>query len=575
MLNNLKKSGFNFEEQDANWEFKFKVLNSIMLIAMVFSLLFALLNDLGINDIGNIQSKIDYFYSLSCLTLLIILRRSRQYFTVIASIFLVISFFTFFCALLFVLNDEFRIIWLYVLIYITYILLGSKPGIAITIVTLFSVIIANSLTDLQMSENATYTAIVGLLITSLLSHVYTRQIVLYEKKLETKNNELEEKIDELDIALGQSQQASKAKSLFLASMSHEIRTPMNGVLGMVQVLRGTSLDEAQQHYIETLDSSSKSLLVLIDDLLDLSKIESGKLILDIEPFETFHWITDIQNITEPLFENKKTIFVTDISNNLPAYLEGDAARLLQIIINLVSNAAKSTPNGEVKLTIGGELITKDQFNMHISIKDTGIGIANDKLKLIFDAFHQLQSDRTANKGVGLGLAICKRLADIMLGSLKVTSKQGYGSCFTFDITLPVPDNNQLPVDNKNDLVFKRELSILLVDDDSINRLAARTLLEQAGQQVTEAENGQIAIDKISDQFFDVILMDVHMPVMGGITATQIIRNEHKNYKQVPIIGLTASVMSDEKDFYIRAGMNAVVEKPILIDNLMKTIQAFL
>lgn len=390
------------------------------------------------------------------------------------------------------------------------------------------------------------------------------------------SNELKQKIYELDIALEQSQQASKAKSLFLANVSHEIRTPMNGVLGMIQVLRGTSLSDEQRSYLDTLDSSSKILLSLIDDLLDLSKIESGKLVLNIEPFDTSDWVMDIQNITEPLFENKKTVFfITEVSDDLPAYLEGDATRLIQITANLLSNAAKCTQNGEVKLTIGGGLIKENQFKLQISVKDTGIGIADDKLKVIFEAFQQLELDRAINKGVGLGLTICKRLADIMGGDLRVSSRPGKGSCFIFCATLSVPECYSSSKDTGEESKTNHALSILLVDDDSINRYAARTLLEQAGQKVVEAVNGQEAIDKTESQFFDVILMDVHMPVMDGIEAARKIREGNREGKQVPIIGLTASVMKDEIDVYLKAGMNAVVEKPIFIEKLMNTIQQLL
>ena len=573
LLNNIQMSGFSFDEKDANWGFKFKILNSIMLIAMFFSFLFALLHDLGINDIGAIHSKVDYFYSFSSLVLLLLLRRSKQYYTVITSIFLIITFCTFVSALVFVLNDEYRIIWFYFAIYIAYIFLGSYAGIAMTIATLSAIIISKNMMDLQISDTATYTAVLGLLIASLLSRIYTVQMARYEAQLKTKNNQLEQKVNELDIVLEQTQQASKAKSLFLASMSHEIRTPMNGVLGMVQVMRGTSLDEEQKHYIDVLDRSGKSLMLLIDDLLDLSKIESGKLELDIEPFEVFSWVTDIQNITEPLFENNNTVFITEVANDIPAYLEGDAARLLQITVNLISNAAKYTQDGEVRLLVTGQLTSESLYDLTISIEDTGQGIADEKLELIFEAFHQFESDRSANKGVGLGLAICKRLSDIMNGQLRVVSSPGKGSCFSFDVTLPVPDKHAQSVATEKKLKLNRKLSILLVDDDAINRLAARVLLEQAGQQVTEAENGQLAIEKIKTESFDVVLMDIHMPVMDGISATQVIREDKEN--QVPIIGLTASVMTDEKDRYLEAGMNAVVEKPIRIEKLMKAIQQLL
>ena len=572
LLNNIQMSGFSFNENEANRGFKFKILNSIMLVAIFFSFLFALLHDLGINDIGAIHSKVDYFYSLSSLVLLLLLRRSKQYYTLVTSTFLIITFGTFVSALIFVLNDEYRIIWFYFAIYIAYVLLGSSAGIAMTVATLSVILISINMMDLHISDTATYTAVLGLLIASLLSRIYTVQMARYEEQLQTKNNELEQNITELDLALEQTQQASKAKSLFLASVSHEIRTPMNGVLGMIQVLHGTTLDEEQKHYIETLDSSGKNLMLLIDDLLDLSKIESGKLELDIVPFDVFSWITDIQNITEPLFENSEAVFITELGNDLPTCLEGDAARLLQITVNLISNAAKATQQGEVKLIVDGQRL-ENQYKLRIAVEDTGQGIADEKLEYIFEAFHQLEADRISNKGVGLGLAICKRLSDIMNGSLQVTSTLAKGSCFTFDVTLPVAETCFLSSDRDETSEISRTLSVLLVDDDPVNRLAAHVLLEQAGHEVVEAENGQVAIEKINTQTFDVVLMDIHMPVMDGIEATRIIRQNKEN--QLPIIGLTASVMANEKDQYLKAGMSTVVEKPIRIEKLLKSIQQFL
>jgi len=380
-------------------------------------------------------------------------------------------------------------------------------------------------------------------------------------------------VKELDIAVAQAQEASRAKSLFLANMSHEIRTPMNGVIGMIQVLRGTSMDETQRHYLDTLDSVSKTLLSLIADLLDISKIESGKLALNIEPFKTFNWINDIHNISEPLFEDRQTQLLTEIYNDLPEYLEGDSARLLQIVTNLISNAAKATPDGEVTLGIDGKWIKPSLFELSITVTDTGTGIPKDKQETIFDSFEQIDSDRTANsRGVGLGLAICKHLADIMHGHIQVTSEPGKGSCFTFTTTLKVPKKEDLQISKEVKPPMNRELSILVVDDDPINRLATTTLLKKSGHKITEAENGLLALEQINSQAFDLILMDIHMPVMGGIEATQIIR---KKYRHLSIIGLSASVMKDEKDLYLRAGMNAVVEKPILIDKLLNTMDQIL
>ncbi|MDH5600180.1 MAG: ATP-binding protein [Gammaproteobacteria bacterium] len=395
------------------------------------------------------------------------------------------------------------------------------------------------------------------------------------RKLFFTNQLLQEERNSHQDARNDAESSNHAKSMFLANMSHEIRTPMNGVLGMIQVLRGTTLKEDQKHYLEILDSSSNHLLLLIDDLLDLSKIESGELVLDIDSFKTFSWITDIQNLVEPNFENKKTIFTTELSKNLPGYLEGDAARLLQVVVNLLNNAEKFTPNGEVKLEIGGELINENQFKLQVTVKDTGIGIADDKLEHVFEAFHQLETDRSINKGVGLGLAICKRLSDIMSGNLQVTSQLGKGSCFTFTTILSVPKENINLENTEQQFNIDHALSILLVDDNMINRFAARTLLEQAGHNIVEAENGKIAVEKTKLQSFDVILMDIYMPDMDGVSATRAIREGSTKAKHIPIIGLTASVMKYEKDLYLSAGMNAVVEKPIVINKLFKIIKSFL
>lgn len=394
-------------------------------------------------------------------------------------------------------------------------------------------------------------------------------------KVEDRTEELRHTNVELKESLKKTQQANEAKNLFLASVSHEIRTPMNAVLGMTQTLRGTSLSKEQKLYIETLESSGNILLSLIDDLLDFSKIESGTMVLEMEPFDTSVWIRDIQNLTAPSFENNHVLFTVEVSENFPPYLEGDVVRLKQIVTNLLTNAAKWTREGEVKLFVGGEPAGEKGFHLYCTVEDTGAGIPDDKLNHIFEAFSQLDTNRATKKGVGLGLSICRRLADMMGGSLEVASKLGKGSSFTFSVTLSVPDEGVVYEVFEKESSADRKLSILLVDDNPINLLSARALLEQQGHRVVEAENGRDAIGKLESQFFDVVLMDIHMPVMDGVSATREIRRGATKAKEIPIIGVTASVMREEKESYLEAGMNAVVAKPIIIENLLKLIREVL
>lgn len=560
---------------EAGLAFRISILNFTLYVAALFALIFGLMHDFGINEIGRIHSIVDYLYAGSSVVMILLLRRSRQWFRLVAPLFVLLSLLCFTSALVFVTNDEFRLIWFYFVIFVTYILLGERAGLAVTVASLLIVLLAMLTLELQLSSRALTSGLLGMVVISVLTHSYSKQIRHYEAQLEEQNRALQQSVAELDTALAAAWDANRAKTLFLANMSHEIRTPMNGVLGMVQVLQGTALDKAQEHYVESIDRAGKNLLVLIDDLLDISRIESGKLEIDPKPFSLFAWVMDLQFICEALFEESRVDFTTEIGDELPRWLLGDAARLTQIVTNLVSNAAKFTSEGEVRLAVHGAPQGREHCRLSIEVVDSGSGIPEEKLAHIFEPFEQVNPERIANKGVGLGLAISKHLADAMGGQLSVASGLGEGSRFHLELTLPVVNmvRREGSADSRQ---VGRKLHLLLVDDDAINRLTVRTLLTQQGHQVSEAENGEQALEALQVGRFDLVLMDVHMPVLDGVSATRKIRNaEEPALAAIPIIGLTASVMADEKRRYLAAGMSAVVQKPIVLEQLLATIHEHL
>ncbi|MDH5359565.1 MAG: ATP-binding protein [Gammaproteobacteria bacterium] len=554
---NFLNSGFTFNQSEANLHYRYRVLNSVLTIAALFSFLFALLSDLGFNDIGPIHSKVDYLYSVICFLSILLLRKRRGLFTLVATILVVTTFLTFVSALLFVSSDEFRLVWFYLVVYISYILLGPRAGIWMTVSSIAVVILCAQLFELQLSQTSMVTALLGLVIASLLYHSYSRHMA--------------DSLTELDMALKQANEANKAKNLFLAKISHEFRTPLNGLLGMAHILRGTKLDDEQKHYLDSFEHSGKILKTLIDELLDLSKIEAGRLQLVNRSFDTFQLALDVQVASEWLFDGSAVVFSTDFDAGMPLQLIGDRERLMQVILNLVNNAAKFTPQGEVTLQIGGEIIA-DTYRLHVEVRDTGIGIPEEKQEEIFGNFNQLATDRNLNNGVGLGLAISRRLINIMGGDLYLGSVEGVGSRFWFDVDLLVNTNIETPEPLEIKTPDTETLHILVVDDNQINILAASVILKQAGYTVTTAVHGREAIDKIRAGRFDVVLMDVHMPVMDGVEATMEIRKGAAgDTRDIPVIGVTASVMQDEINYFLDAGMDAVVEKPIEPETLIQTI----
>lgn len=376
--------------------------------------------------------------------------------------------------------------------------------------------------------------------------------------------------------------AARARANFLANMSHEIRTPLNGVLGIAAQLSKTPLDERQQKWLQLVQESGRHLLGILNDVLDLAKITSGKLELSPAPFNL---CDSMFNAALPLAlqAQEKGIVVdgTRLRDSCPhPRVVGDAHRLNQILLNLLSNAVKFTPAGG-HISVGGYQVaeTASSLTVEFRVRDTGVGIAAEKLAHIFDDFTQAYADTSRHfGGTGLGLSISRALVEQMGGTLTVESQVGKGSTFAFRLTLPrdtqpVLTAPQQAAQSYQALSGKR---VLLVEDNEINRLVARLLLEEWNMHVEEAEDGPSGVALAATQDFDIILMDIQMPGMNGLTATAAIRNlPAARCAGVPIVALTANAFTADAQKYLAGGMNACVAKPFEEDLLYDTLSALL
>ncbi|NNC95625.1 MAG: response regulator [Chitinophagales bacterium] len=363
------------------------------------------------------------------------------------------------------------------------------------------------------------------------------------------------------------------KEAFLANMSHEIRTPMNGILGMSKLMDSASLPDKYKNYLSAIQKSASNLLIIINDILDLSKIRAGKLELETIGFRVDELINNAVLGVDYLVAQKDLFISVDVQKEVQGkILLGDPVRVNQILTNLLSNAVKFTETGEIKLRCDISENNESHFRLKFSIEDTGIGIPKRVLPEIFDSFKQVDSSTTRKfGGTGLGLSICKLLVDMQEGDIWVQSIEGRGSTFSFEIPFEVGDENDLPADHftEGDRYDISGTKILLVEDHVVNQIYAMSILEEEGAIIDLAENGREAINKLKEVEFDLVLMDVQMPVLGGIEATQIIRKELK--MDIPIIALTANALKGESDLYIKAGMNEYISKPFKDVELLNKI----
>ncbi|HIK97448.1 MAG TPA: response regulator, partial [Gammaproteobacteria bacterium] len=397
---------------------------------------------------------------------------------------------------------------------------------------------------------------------------------MLEEEISKERETVHNRTEQLEVQTSKAVHASQAKSMFLANMSHELRTPLNSIIGMTAMAIDTELDKEQKEMIFTAHQASGMLLEIVNDILDISKIESGQMVLENIGFDFTIIFDRIVTTLRSLASQRGNLLTGNIIGGELPYVIGDPVRISSVLTNLISNALKYTKEGTVTVTVSYEEKSEGIINIHCEVVDTGIGISKAKQDTVFETFSQAESSTTRNYGgTGLGLSISRQLVEMMGGEIGVTSKEGQGSTFWFNIPLGKTDAIDMEEQDAAVAVASysadqtlpyEKVKMLVAEDHALNQIFLKKLLSKWGiSNVTFVESGKEALEAVQANNFDVILMDCHMPEMNGYDATRAIRNlDDDNIKDIPIVALTANVIAGTKEKCLEAGMDLYATKPI-------------
>ena len=431
---------------------------------------------------------------------------------------------------------------------------------------------SNNLLLAQGLTIANIALIVGLVLCFLISfliYFYLRAKSVTKLALES-NFKLLKANENLNNSRKRAEKASLAKTEFLSNMSHEIRTPLHAILGFIELLKNSKLKKTELDYLNLMEKSSSNLLNIVNDILDIEKIESGKIELTEIQFNPLEKIIELIEVNQFIFLKKNLYLKAKFNKTNGISVIGDESKLMQIVNNIVKNGLKFTNTGGVTLSYNEKVIDKNKLRVTISIKDTGIGIPDDRINTIFERFTQVENSiKKQYEGSGLGLAISKIFINMMGGEITVKSIPEKGTKFKFDVIFPIAQNQKQEIKpNKQKSINLSDLNVLIADDNNLNIIVLKKFLEDSGIKADTAKNGKIALEKFKEKTYQLIFMDIHMPEMDGWEATKEIR---KFDKEVVIFGLSANVTKEAIDKALESGMNNYLSKPFKKENLYKLL----